>query len=120
MGAKVQVFKKGLFFAARGNKLYDLYRQYPSLEAIDPDTRRHLEERYFGRSFEAVWEETRRHYLSSVPEVVERAERNPREKMALVFRWYFVHTTRLALDGREDERVNYQIHCGPALGAFNQ
>jgi trans-AT polyketide synthase/acyltransferase/oxidoreductase domain-containing protein len=22
--------------------------------------------------------------------------------------------------GTEDEKVNYQVHCGPALGSFNQ
>ena len=40
--------------------------------------------------------------------------------MALVFRWYFGHSTRLALSGSEKSKVDYQIHCGPALGAFNQ
>jgi trans-AT polyketide synthase/acyltransferase/oxidoreductase domain-containing protein len=40
--------------------------------------------------------------------------------MALVFRWYFVHTNRLALRGDPAEKVDYQIHCGPAMGAFNQ
>lgn len=32
IGAKVQVLRKGLFFPARANKLYDLYRQYNSLK----------------------------------------------------------------------------------------
>ena len=27
---------------------------------------------------------------------------------------------RLAIKGSEEQRVDYQIHCGPALGAFNQ
>ncbi|MFD0395902.1 hypothetical protein ACFQ3Z_42870 [Streptomyces nogalater] len=40
--------------------------------------------------------------------------------MALVFRWYFVHSTRMALRGDPAERVNYQIHTGPAIGAFNR
>jgi trans-AT polyketide synthase/acyltransferase/oxidoreductase domain-containing protein len=40
--------------------------------------------------------------------------------MALIFKWYFVHTTRLAMCGSEDQKVDYQIHCGPAMGAFNQ
>jgi trans-AT polyketide synthase/acyltransferase/oxidoreductase domain-containing protein len=26
----------------------------------------------------------------------------------------------LALGGSEENKVDYQIHCGPALGAFNQ
>ena len=40
--------------------------------------------------------------------------------MTAIFKWYFVHSTRLAMRGVEDRKVDYQIHCGPALGAFNQ
>jgi trans-AT polyketide synthase/acyltransferase/oxidoreductase domain-containing protein len=40
--------------------------------------------------------------------------------MALIFRWYFGYSTQLALSGDSKRRVDYQIHCGPALGAFNQ
>ena len=40
--------------------------------------------------------------------------------MALVFRWYFGYSSRLALTGEQSDRVNYQVHTGPALGAFNQ
>src|SRR6202171_1641228 len=39
MGGKVQVFKRGLLFPARAKKLYDLYRQYNSLDEIDAQTR---------------------------------------------------------------------------------
>ncbi|NVJ08045.1 ACP S-malonyltransferase [Myxococcus sp. AM001] len=120
LGAKVQVVRKGLFFPARANRLYALYQQYPSLEALDAQTRSQLETKYFRRGIEEVWEETRQHYLRVAPEVVERAERNPRQKMALVFRWYFVHTSRLALRGSPEQRTDYQVHCGPALGSFNQ
>ncbi len=40
--------------------------------------------------------------------------------MALVFRWYFLYSTRLAFAGDSRYRVDFQIHTGPALGAFNQ
>ncbi|WP_171443792.1 ACP S-malonyltransferase [Myxococcus xanthus] len=120
LGARVQVVRKGLFFPARANRLYALYQQLPSLDALDAETRAQLETKYFRRTFEQVWEETRAHYLRVDPGVVERAERNPRQKMALVFRWYFVHTSRLALRGSPEQRTDYQIHCGPALGSFNQ
>ena len=40
--------------------------------------------------------------------------------MALVFRWYFGKATRIALEGDEKQRVDFQIQCGPSLGAFNQ
>jgi trans-AT polyketide synthase, acyltransferase and oxidoreductase domains len=120
MGAKVQVFKRGLLFPARAKKLYDLYRQYNSLDEIDAQTRSQIESRYFKRTFADVYAESRDHYLRVMPEVIERAERDPKQKMALVFRWYLVHTNRLALRGDPEDKVDYQIHCGPALGAFNQ
>jgi trans-AT polyketide synthase/acyltransferase/oxidoreductase domain-containing protein len=120
IGAKVQVLRKGLFFPARANKLYDLYKQYDSLEQIDEKTRAQIESRYFKRSFEEVYQETKDFYLKVAPEQVEKAERNPKQKLALIFRWYFVHTNRLALQGIADQKVDFQIHCGPAMGAFNQ
>lgn len=119
-GAKVQVFKKGLLFPARAKKLYDLYRQFESLEQLDEQTRVQLEKRYFKKSFAEIFAETKEHYLRVAPEAIARAERDPKQKMALVFRWYFIHTNRLALRGDPAEKVDYQIHCGPALGAFNQ
>ena len=120
MGARVQVVKRGLFFPARANKLYELYQRHNSLEEIDPKMQQQIQERYFKRSFEEVWAETRAHYLRVSPARLAEIEASPKQKMALVFRWYFVHSSRLALGGGEDQRVDYQIHCGPALGAFNQ
>jgi trans-AT polyketide synthase/acyltransferase/oxidoreductase domain-containing protein len=120
LGAKVQVFKKGLFFPARANKLYELYLRYNSIEEIDDRTRIHIEEKYFKRSFEAVWEETKLYYCLNGRTTVEELEGSPKRKMALIFRWYFVHTTRLAQSGSEEQKVDYQIQCGPALGAFNR
>jgi trans-AT polyketide synthase, acyltransferase and oxidoreductase domains len=117
LGAKVQVLKKGLFFPARGNKLFDLYRQYNSLDEIDAKTRSQIQEKYFRRSFEQVYEDVKAFYPASE---IEKAERNPKHKMALIFRWYFGYSTRLAMSGDEEGRVDYQVHCGPALGAFNQ
>ncbi len=120
MGAQIQVLKKGVFFPARASRLYDLWRQHGSLEEIDAATRREIQDKYFRRSFEDVWKETRAHYAGSVPAEIEHAEKSPKAKMALVFRWYFIHTMRLALSGAQEQRVDYQVHCGPALGAFNQ
>ncbi|MDP0501949.1 MAG: ACP S-malonyltransferase [Verrucomicrobiota bacterium JB022] len=120
LGAKVQVVKKSLFFPARANKLHDLYRHYDSLDDLPPKLREQIQERFFRRSFDEVWEETRAYYARSRPDALTRAEANPKQKMALIFRWYFIHSMRLALCGDTSQRVDYQIHCGPALGAFNQ
>jgi len=119
LGAKVQVLRKGVFFPGRANKLHELYMRHNSLDEIDTQTRKQIEEKYFKRSFEDVWIETRNYYSRINPDFGQ-SELSPKEKMALVFKWYFVHTSRLALRGVEEEKVNYQVHCGPALGAFNQ
>ena len=120
IGAKCQVLKRGLFFPARANKLYELYRRHNSWEEIDEPTRRQIETKYFRKSAAEVYAETREYYLRVAPSEIEKAEKNPKHKLALIFRWYFVHTARLSLKGIEDQRVDFQIHCGPALGAFNQ
>lgn len=120
IGAQVQVLRKGVFFPARANRLHDLYRRHNSIEEIDEETRRQIAERIFRRSFDEVWTETKTFYARRYPRLLATAESNPKKKMALIFRWYFVHTSRLALQGNEEGKVDYQVHCGPSLGAFNQ
>lgn len=120
IGARAQVLRRGLFFPARANKLYELYRRHQSWDEIDAETRAQIETKYFKRSVDAVWDETRAYYLREAPEEIAKADRDPHHRLALICRWYFVHTARLALRGSDDQRVDYQIHCGPALGAFNQ
>lgn len=120
IGARIQVLRKGVLFAARANRLYDLYRQLGSLEELDALTRRTIEQIYFhGRTFEEVWEETKMHYARAAPAEIDRAQTHPKQKMAMIFRWYYSHSNRLALAGAPAGRVDYQIHCGPAMGAFN-
>jgi len=121
LGAKVQVLKKGVFFPARANKLFMLYSHYDSWDAIPEKIRAPIEAKYFQRSFAAVWQEvvdyqTRKGQLATL----EKARLNPKHKLALCFRWYFGYTSKLALAGDENNRVDFQIHTGPALGAFNQ
>ncbi|QSQ25571.1 PfaD family polyunsaturated fatty acid/polyketide biosynthesis protein [Pyxidicoccus parkwayensis] len=120
LGARIQVFRKGVFFPARGNKLYELYQRYESLDAIDDKTREQLEKQYFKKSIGEVWDETKAYYQRADPAQVDRAEKNARHKMALVFRWYFVDTMRRAQRGDASDKVNFQVHGGPALGSFNR
>jgi trans-AT polyketide synthase/acyltransferase/oxidoreductase domain-containing protein len=120
LGAKVQVARRGIFFAARANKLYELYLRHDSLEELDRATREQLEQRYFKRPLPDVWAETRAYYLETQPHRLQEIESSPKRKLAAIFKWYFVHTTRLALEGRAGCQVDYQIHCGPALGSFNE
>jgi trans-AT polyketide synthase/acyltransferase/oxidoreductase domain-containing protein len=117
LGARVQVLKRGVFFPARANKLYDLYRQFNSLDELDSKTRQQLQQRYFKKNFDEIYNECRLFYP---PEEIKRADQNPKHKMALVFRWYFGYSSRLALSGNTEGKVDFQVNCGPALGAFNQ
>jgi hypothetical protein len=40
--------------------------------------------------------------------------------MALVFRWYLGQAAHWAKDGHPARRIDYQVWCGPAMGAFNE
>src|SRR5688572_31074432 len=44
IGARVQVLKKGLLFAARANRLHDLYTRHESLDEIDARSEEHTSE----------------------------------------------------------------------------
>ncbi len=121
IGSKVQVMKKGVLFPARANKLYALYNQYNSIEEIPAKTIEQLEKNYFKKPIATVWEETKNRLLNKNDHAeISKATQNPKHKMALVFRWYFGHSSKLAFDGRMEEKVNFQVHTGPAMGSFNQ
>jgi hypothetical protein len=51
---------------------------------------------------------------------VKRAESDPRHKMALVFRSYLGLSSRWPLTADPLRQMDYQIWCGPSMGAFNQ
>lgn len=120
LGAKVQVMKRNSFFAARAGKLYDLYRLHDSWKDINPKSREQIEGKFFKRSFEDVYRETKEYFLKENPKEIENAEKNAKHKMALVFKWYLAQGSRLAMNGNIEQKINFQIHTGPALGAFNQ
>lgn len=119
LGVKVQVLKRGTLFAARGKKLHELYRAHDSLESLPADERTRLERDVLRASIEQAWSDTRAYWLARDPAEVERAERDAKHRMALVFRAYLGQASRWAVAGVADRRVDYQIWCGPAMGAFN-
>jgi trans-AT polyketide synthase/acyltransferase/oxidoreductase domain-containing protein len=120
-GAKVQVLKKGVLFPARANKLYELYKQYDSLNDIPPKVFERLEKNYFKKSIDEIWSETKQYLKTNGNESeISKAEQNQKYKMGLVFRWYFGYSTQKAFRGNPDFKVDFQVHTGPSLGAFNQ
>jgi trans-AT polyketide synthase/acyltransferase/oxidoreductase domain-containing protein len=120
MGVKVQVLKRGTMFAMRAAKLYEVYRTCDGLDAMPPSARETLEKSIFRLSLEDVWRQTRAFFERRDPQQVERAEREPKHKMALVFRWYLGQSSRWANAGEPSRVVDYQVWCGPAMGAFNE
>lgn len=118
LGVDLQVVRRGSMFGPRARKLYQLYVGNPGLDAIVGAQRTELE-KLFGRSVEQVWSETEQFWSARDPAVLEKAARDPKYRMGLLFRWYLGKSSRWAIDGVADRRLDYQIWCGPAMGAFN-
>ncbi len=119
MGVNVQVLKRGTLFPMRARKLYELYKNYHALEEIPAVERERLEKRIFQRSLDAIWQECVAFFNERDPTQIEKARQNPRRKMALIFRWYLGQATAWGIRGDPARRMDYQIWCGPAMGAFN-
>ncbi|HQG29716.1 MAG TPA: PfaD family polyunsaturated fatty acid/polyketide biosynthesis protein, partial [Candidatus Ozemobacteraceae bacterium] len=120
MGVTVQVLKRGTMFAMRAAKLYELYKANAGLHTIADADRANLEKNIFKNTLEGVWASTREFFLKRDPAQVQRAERDPKHLMALVFRWYLGLSSRWAVAGDPARTVDFQIWCGPAMGAFNE
>jgi trans-AT polyketide synthase, acyltransferase and oxidoreductase domains len=119
LGVNLQVLKRGTMFAPRARKLYELYTTYPSLDAIPGRELEELEQKILGTSVDECWNSTRDFWNERDPEQIAQAERDPRHKMALIFRSYLGLSSRWSIQGATDRRLDYQIWCGPAMGAFN-
>jgi len=120
MGVKVQVLKRGTMFPLRAAKLYDLYSTYDAYENIPETQRQILERDFFRRSFSEEWTHTKNFFNNCDPRQVERARNDSKHKMALVFRSYLGQSSNWANKGEASRKIDYQIWCGPAMGAFNQ
>lgn len=119
-GVKVQVLKRGTMFAMRAAKLYRLYCDCDSLEAIPREERARLEQTIFRAPLDEIWRRTEEYFATRDPRQNERAHTDPKHKMALVFRWYLGQSSRWANTGQSDRKIDYQVWCGPAMGAFNE
>ncbi len=119
LGVKVQVLKRGTMFGVRAHKLYDVYQSYNGIEFLPQDLKAKLEKEMFGKTLEEVWAGTEAFFAERNPAEVARANRDPKHKMALCFRWYLGLSSKWAIWGEEGRNMDYQIWCGPAMGAFN-
>ena len=119
-GAKVQVLTAGSLYAPRSRKLRELYLQYNSWDEIPESERKKIESLLFRASYEEIWDKTVRYWNEHDPHQIARSERIPKHKLALVFRWYLGQSSRWARLGVEDRKQDFQIWCGPSMGAFNE
>ncbi len=119
MGVKVQLLKRGTMFPMRAQRLYELYRQYDSIDQIPTDEREKLEKQVLKRPMEDIWADTVNYFMERDPDQIRRAADNPKRKMALIFRWYLGLSSRWSNTGEKGREADYQIWCGPSMGAFN-
>lgn len=119
MGVELQVLKPGTLFGPRAKKLYELYKQYNSIDDIPAEERQKLEKQVFKKPLEEIWQACIEFFEKRDPVQIERAKDNPHRKMALIFRWYLGLSSNWANAGTPDRQLDYQIWCGPSMGAFN-
>jgi trans-AT polyketide synthase/acyltransferase/oxidoreductase domain-containing protein len=103
-GVQARYLKRGLLFPARANRLYEIWRRHESVTELDEDTRNQILTRYLGNDIS----------INNLSSVEKKA------KLTELFRHYFTRGLRLAVQGDKRQKTDYLIHCGPALGAFNQ
>ncbi len=116
-GARAQVVRKGFYFPARAQKLYDLYRVHSDIDDLSVQDIKQIEKHFFARSMTSVYQEI---IATKDNHAIKKMNESKKYKMAEIFKWYFDYAQKLSMQGVKQEQDNYQIYCGPALGAFNQ
>ncbi|WP_218605647.1 PfaD family polyunsaturated fatty acid/polyketide biosynthesis protein [Pseudonocardia abyssalis] len=119
MGVEVQVLRRGTLFAGRAKKLYETYRAHDGIDAIPVAERAELEQRVFRRPLDEVWQDCVAFFTARDPAQIARAQDSPKRRMALIFRWYLGLSSGWSIAGAPDRVADYQVWCGPAMGAFN-
>lgn len=117
LGAKTQVLKRENLFLMRANKLYDLYRKHSSIHDIDRETLEDLEQKIFKKSVDQIWEEC---YEGISIEAGEKINQNEKLKMAVIFKWYLDDSISNAIEGKIENKMDFQIRTSSAIGSFNQ
>jgi len=119
LGAHVQVLSRGTMYANRGGQLYAVYKEHTDWDLVAEKTRKKIEKQILGRPFAEVWADCVDYWSERDIAQIERAEKDGRHKMALVFRWYLGMSSRWARIGESKRKRDFQIWCGPAMGSFN-
>lgn len=120
LGVHLQVLRRGTLFGPRAKRLLELYRNHDSIDEIPPADRDRLEQEFFRMSLDDVWQLTQRFFNEREPAQLQKAASDPHHRMALIFRWYLGKSSDWANSGDPDRQLDYQVWCGPAMGAFNE
>jgi PfaD family protein len=119
MGAKVQVLKRGTMFPLVAQKLHKLYESFASIDQLPPKEKERLEKKIFQKDMDSIWRETMAYFQDKNPKIIQKALKNPKKKMALIFGWFLGKSSLWAISGDEKRMNLSQIWCGQAMGAFN-
>ena len=119
MGAHVQVLGRGSMYAQRSNKLRSLYQRYGGWFKFLKLSGQRSKRPFFQKGYDELWTQTKDYWQNRDPRQVERAETDLKHQMALCFRWYLGMSSRWARLGDSTRAKDYQIWCGPSMGAFN-
>jgi PfaD family protein len=115
-GIKVQVLRRPTMYASRAGKLYELYRKYDSLDEIPEADKQALERDLFKTS----WITGSNSGVLRAGTTQRSARGQGREAQDGVgVRWYLGLSSKWAIHGDPERKLDYQIWCGPAMGAFN-
>ncbi len=118
-GVEVQVLKRGTLFAMRGRKLHGFYRSGASYDSLAAADKKWIDD-VLGETFDAAWAETSAYIRRVNPAEAARAETDGNKRLALVARRYLFQGAQWAREGTPGRTADYQIWCGPAMGAFNE
>lgn len=121
IGAKVQVLKKGVLFPIKANKLYDIYKRFNSINEFDKETIEFLEKKVFYKSISDIEKETAEYFKQKgFVGFNELKFTKPKMYMSKILQWYYGYANRITLQGQDLNKIDFQVFCGPAMGACNQ
>ena len=93
-----------------------LYRvKLTSLDSVSERDKAWLEESIFGKVWRTPGSRPSCTGSERDPAQFQRAEENPKHKLALLFRSYLGLASRWAIEGRVERRSDYQIWCSSAM-----
>ena len=118
-GVEVQVLKRGTLFAMRAKKLHAFYRAGATYETMSAADQKWMDD-VLGEPFAQAWKATQSYIQRVNPAEAQRAEADGNKRLALVARRYLFQGAQWAREGDAKRTADYQIWCGPAMGAFNE